>query len=144
MSLPSVALLTKALVDLLDDQAGLTVYESVVELRPPTDQRGVTRSYAVVHPFPGDAESNQLDRQPGRLLWGFQVSCVGGNHDYVLGAVDAVRRRLDGKRLTVDGVVVGLMQPPPGYQPPAPKAQPVDSGQRLQVPLLYQVLTVPA
>lgn len=145
MSLPSVLLLTNAVHALLDGHPKLTVYRSVVDPAPPADGNGVTKGYAVLHPFGGDAETNQLDRQPGRLLWEFQVSCAGGNHDYLLWAVDQVRGLLDGKGLTVAGTVVGLMQPPPGFQPPAPKPQPVDAAhQRLQIPLLYQVLTVPA
>jgi hypothetical protein len=142
MALPSVRLLTNAVFTILDAHATLTVYRSVVDPVPPVDANAVTQSYAVLHPFGGDADANNLARIPGQLLWEFQVSCAGGNHDYTLGAVDVVRGLLDGKTLSVAGAVVGLMQPPPGFSPPPPKPQPVDSGQRLQVPLLYRVLAV--
>lgn len=144
MSLPSVRLLTDAVFGILDGHATLTAYRSVVDPPPSIDAGGVTEGYAVLHPFPGDAGSGSFSRIPGQLLWQFQVSCAGGNHDYVLWVVDTVRGLLDGKSLSVAGSVVGRMQPPPGFQPPPPKAQPLDSGQRLQVPLLYQVLAVPA
>lgn len=144
MPVVSVRQMAAAAWTLLDDHPTLTVYRSVVEPKPPTDSNGVTKAYAVFHPFPGDDTPNDLRITPGQLMWQFQVSCAGGNHDYVLGAVDVVRDIFIGKSLTVAGVKVGLIRPPLGYQPPAPKPQPVDSGQRLQVPLLYQVLAVPA
>lgn len=140
MPAPSVRVLADAVYAILDGHATLMVYRSVVDPPPPVDAKGITKGYAVFHPFPGDATSSSLDRQPGRLLWQFQVSAAGGNHDYTLWVVDTVRALLDGKTLTVAGVSVGLMQPPLGYQPPAPQVFPLDSGQRLQVPLLYQVL----
>lgn len=144
MAVPSVRLLTDAVFGILNGHATLTAYRSVVDPVPTVDAGGVTEGYAVLHPFPGDAGSQSLTRQPGQLLWQFQVSCVGGNHDYVLWVVDTVRGLLDGKTLAVADAAVGLMQPPVGFQAPPPKPQPVDSGQRLQVPLLYQVLAVPA
>jgi hypothetical protein len=142
--IPSVRLLTSAVFGILDGHSTLTVYRSVVDPPPPVDDGGVTEGYAVLHPSPGDAGSSSLSRQPGHLLWQFQVSCAGGDHDYVLWTVDTVRDLLDGKTLTVAGTAVGRMQPPPGFQPPPAKPQPIDSGQRLQSPLLYQVLAVPA
>lgn len=143
MAAPSTRLLANAAYAVLEGHATLTTYRSVVDPPPPTDVDGITKGYAVFHPFPGDATPSGLDRQPGRLLWQFQVSCAGGNHDYTLWVVDTVRGLLDGKTLTVAGTGVGLMQPPFGYQPPAPQPQPVDAAQqRLQVPLLYQVLAV--
>lgn len=145
MPLPSVRLLSDAVWALLDAHATLTVYSSVVDPAPPVDSNGVTKGYAVFHPFGGNADVSNLARVPGQLLWQFQVSAAGGNRTYVLWVVDTVRALLDGKTLTVAGTTAGLMQPPPGYQPPPPMPQPVDaSSQRLQVPLLYQVLTVPA
>jgi hypothetical protein len=144
MTVVSTLDLTNAVFARLDAHDTLTVYRSVAAPEPPADEGGVTQGYAVLHPFPGNATSGSLSRAPGQLLWEFQVSCAGGDHDYVLWTVDTVRGLLDGKTLTVAGARVGLMQPPVGFQPPAPRPAPVDSGQRLQIPLLYQVLAVPA
>lgn len=144
MPLPSVRLLTSAVYDLLDAHPTLAVYRSVVAPPPPVDGDGVVKAYAVLHPFPGDAEHLTLSAVPGQLLWGFQVTCAGGDHDYVLGCVDAVRGRLDGKTLTVAGTKAGLLQPPLGFNPPAPKPDMDAQPPRLAVPLLYQVLAVPA
>lgn len=141
MALPSVRQLADAVQALLDAHATLTVYGSVVDPPPPVDVNGVTMGYAVFHPFAGDATPSSIALQPGRLLWEFQVSCAGGNRDYCLWVVDTVRSLLDGKTITLSGVAVGLMVPPLGYQPPPPQVSPLESGQRLQVPLLYQVLT---
>ena len=143
MSLPSVLDLSAAVFALLDATA-LTVYRSVADPTPPADEGGVTLGYAVLHTFPGDATTGSLSRVPGQLLWEFQVSCCGGDDDYTLWAVDTTRAALDGKTLTVAATSVGRLQPPLGFQPPAPRPVPLDSGQRLQIPLMYQVLAVPA
>lgn len=144
MPLPSVRLLTTAVWELLDAHPALTVYRSVVAPPPPVDPSNVVTSYVVLHPGPGDATPNGMDAAPGQLLWGFQITCAGGDHDYVLGAVDAVRGLIDGRTLEVAGVTVGRMRPPLGFQPPPPKPDLDVQPPRLTVPLQYQVLTVDA
>lgn len=144
MPIPSVRLLTTAVYNLLDAHPTLTVYRSVVSPPPATDAAGIVKSYAVLHPSPGDAEHQSLSAVPGQLLWSFQVTVGGGDHDYALGAVDAVRSLLDGKTLTVAGARVGRLQQPLGFNPPPPRPDQDAQPPRLAVPLLYQVLAVPA
>jgi hypothetical protein len=87
---------------------------------------------------------SSLDQAPGQLLWGFQLTCVGGDQNYVGFAIDTVRRQVEGKTLTVAGVRVGRIQPPLGYTPPPIQVDHDVQPPRLYVPLLFEVLTVPA
>jgi len=144
MALPSVRLLAAAVRTRLDGTTGLTVYETVVKGDPPRDAGGVITSYVVLHPGPGNTDRNTLDDQPGPLLWDFTLLCVGGDHDYLLGAVDTARDRLEGYQLTVAGAKVGLIKPPPGFRPPPARPDHDETPSRLWVPLLFQVLAVPA
>lgn len=144
--MPVVAILplAAAVKARLDGATGLTVYETAVTGTPPRDAGGKIRSYAVLHPGGGDTTRHSLDAAPGPVLWPFTVMCVGGDHDYLLGAVDAVRGRLEGFVLTVANTSCGPIQPPPGFQPPPAKPDHDENPTRLWLPLLFQVLAVPA
>lgn len=145
MPIPSVRLLTAAVWALLDAHTVLPVYRSVVDPPPATDASGqLLTGYAVLHPGGGDPATDNLAMGAGRLLWGFQVSCVGGTHDQVGWAIDEVRGLLDTQSLTVDGAVVGRLQPPLGYNAPPPRPEFNAQPPRLMVPLMYQVLTASA
>ena len=145
MPVVSVELLAAATYTRLAAAPGLrTVYKTVVTGDPVRNNIGIIESYAVFHPGAGDTKRGTLDAKPGQLMWGFQVTCVGGDHDYLLGAVDSVRGQLDGYRLTVAGAVVGLCQPPLGFRPPPARPDHDEKPSRLWVPLLFQVLAVPA
>lgn len=139
----SVRLLADATFARLDAHPTLTVYKSVVTGQPPKEN-GVVKSYAVFHPGAGDTTRAALDAKPGNLLWDFSVLCNGGDHDYLLGAVDAVRGQLEGYRLVVAGTTVGMIQPPPGFRPPPARPDHDEKPSRLWIPLLFQVLAVPA
>lgn len=142
MAVPSVLLLTKAVETLLAAApAGLTRYTGVVDPAPPLDDAGVLTAYAVLHPYAGNDTANNLAVTPGQVLWGFQVDCCGGDHDYAGWAVDAVRGLLSGKTLIVAGSKVGLLRPPLGYDPPTRPELNV-TPPRISVPLQYQVLAV--
>lgn len=143
MATPSVRLLTGAVWALLDGHAQLQVFQSFVEdpeLDPETEQ--LAKGYAVFHPGGGNDQPNNLAVSPGQLLWAFQVSCVGKDHEQVGWVVDTVRGLLTGQTLTVAGHSVGRMQPPLGYQAPPPRPDITDSTERLQIPLQYVVLAV--
>lgn len=141
VSVRDLAIATKAR---LDGATGLAVYETTVTGQPPRDQGNKIRAYAVFHPGGGDSTRNSLDAVPGPLLWSFSVLCVGGDHDYLLGAIDAVRGRLEGFVLTVANTSCGPIQPPPGFQPPPAKPDNDENPSRLWIPLMFQVLAVPA
>ena len=143
MSLPSVKLLAAAMLGLLNAE-GLTVYPSRVDPVTVLDNRGVVKGYAILHPLGPGTDRTSMSGRPGSLLAAYQVDCVGGSHDYVLGVVDSVIDRVDGKTLIVAGAQVGLVQPPFGYQPLAPYRDPGASPFQLRLPLQYQVLAVPA
>jgi hypothetical protein len=142
VTLPSVRLLTAAVTTLLNTPP-LVVYPSTVTTPPPVDAAGVVKGYGVLHPGAGMLPADNLTGQPSHLVWYFQVSCVGGNHDYVTWATDLVRSRLDGHTLTVAGAVVGLMQPPFGYTAPPALVDEETPPTRLMIPLQYQVTAVP-
>lgn len=140
MPVPSVRLLSAATWALLDGHASLQAFQSIAT-DPETDENGLlTRGYAVFHPGAGDDQPNNLAITPGRLLWGFQVSCVGQDQDQYGWVIDIVRGLLTGKSLTVAGATVGRMQPPLGFMPPPPRPQFAGSTERLTVPLQYVVL----
>lgn len=143
MPIPSVRLLSDAVWSLLDGHASLQVFESVAT-NPATDSNTglLTKGYAVFHPGAGDDMPDNLAVTPGRLLWSFQVSCVGQDHDQYGWVIDTVRGLLTGKTLTVAGTTVGRMQPPLGFLPPPPRPSFAGSTERLMVPLQYQVLAV--
>lgn len=142
LAIPSVGLLVDAVAQLLD--GALTVFHSVVEPKPPVDENGRVSAYAVLHPGAGATTRSSLDQVPGQMLWGFQVTCAGGNQGYVGAAIDTVRGRVEGKTLNVDGAVVGRIQPPLGYTPPPMQVDYDVQPPRLFVPLLFEVLAVPA
>jgi hypothetical protein len=145
MPVVSVRLLADAVYTRLAASAGLSaVYKTVVPGDPARDNNLVIKAYAVFHPAPGDSKRGALNATPGQLLWDFQVTCVGGDHDYLLDAVDSVRTQLEGYRLIVAGAVVGLCQPPIGFRPPPARPDLDEKPSRLWVPLLFQVLAVPA
>lgn len=139
MAIPSARLMAAAVKVILDAHPTLTVYQSIVDPAPPLDDAGVLLGYAVFHPWPGNDAPNNLAGRPGQLLWGFQVTCAGGDTDYAMWAVDTVRGLLTGKTLTVAGTKVGLMRPPLGYQPPT-RTELTVAPPRVEVPLQYQVL----
>lgn len=142
MAVPSVRLLSDAVWALLDGHAQLQAFESVAT-NPDTDENGLlTRGYAVFHPGAGDDMPNNLSLTPGRLLWGFQVSCVGQDHDQYGWVIDTVRGLFTGQTLTVAGTQAGRMQPPLGFLPPPPRPSFAGSTERLMVPLQYVVLAV--
>ena len=89
-----------------------------------------------------DSLPDSLARTPGRLLWSFQVSCVGQDHDQYGWVIDTVRGLLTSQTLNVGGTTVGRMQPPTGFLPPPPRPSFAASTERLMVPLQYQVLAV--
>lgn len=143
MPTPSVRLLADAVWALLDGHPNLQVFESVATNPASDADTGLlTKGYAVFHPGAGDDAPNNLAVAPGRLLWSFQVSCVGQNHDQYGWVIDTVRGLLTGKTLTVAGTEVGRMQPPLGFLPPPPRPSFAASTERLMVPLQYQVLAV--
>jgi hypothetical protein len=76
------------------------------------DGDGRAHPYAVVYPSPGMADRMPLANVADGLLWSAQITCAGGDVDRALRAVDRVRDRLDGIRLTVAGVQVGVMREP--------------------------------
>lgn len=141
MAIPSVRLLSDAVWTILDGHPNLQVFESVAT-DPATDPNTglLTKGYAVFHPGAGDDTPDNLARTTGRLLWSFQVSCVGANLDQYGWVIDTVRGLLTGKTLTVAGTTVGLMLPPVGFLPPPPRPSFAASTERLMVPLQYQVL----
>lgn len=142
MTLPSVRLLTAAVVALLEEAAPtLTVYRSVVT-DPPKDSDGGVQPYAVVHPGAGAGDANALDDTPAQLAWPFQITCVGGDVDRCTWAVDAVRDQLDGATLMVAGATVGRLRED-GDSGPLRVDDDV-TPPRLYLPLLYRVLAVPA
>lgn len=141
-TLPSVRLLTDAVAALLADAPGVTLYRSRVDPKPPADPGGTVRGYWVLHPQPGTVDSDNLTAQPGQLLWGFQLTCAGGDDNYAGHAIDLARERLDGRTLTVAGARVGLLQPPLGYRPPPLLEDRDVTPSRLFTSLLYDVLTV--
>jgi len=143
MPTPSVRLLSAAVWALLDGHAQLQAFKSYAT-DPATDPETglLTKGYAVFHPGAGDDQPDNLAVTPGRLLWSFQVSCVGQDHDQYGWVIDTVRGLLTGKTLTVAGVTVGRMQPPLGFLPPPPRPQFAASTERLMVPLQYVVLAV--
>lgn len=143
MPAPSVRLLSAAVWALLDGHPQLQVFESIAtnpDVDPDTSL--LTRGYAVFHPGAGDDAPDNLAVTPGRLLWSFQVSCVGQDHDQYGWVIDTVRSLLTGKSLSVAGATVGRMQPPVGFLPPPPRPQFQASTERLMVPLQYVVLAV--
>lgn len=144
MPIPSVRLLTGAVWGVLDSHAHLVAFRSVVDAAPVDTAGNLTKGYAVLHPGGGDPGRNNLAVEPGQLLWGFQISCVGGDHDQIGWVIDIVRNLLDGKTLTMAGVKIGRLQAPLGYQPPPPRPEFQAQPPRLMVPLQYQVLAVPA
>lgn len=143
MAIPSVRLLTGAVWTLLDGDANLQAFQSVADnpaIDPITEL--LTKGYAVLHAGGGNDQPNNLAVTPGQLLWQFQVSCVGQNHDQLGWVIDTVRGLLTGKTLTVAGHSVGRMQPPLGFQAPPPRPTFTESTERLMVPLQYVVLAV--
>lgn len=149
--MPSVAAITAAFTDLLKSTDSLDgsddlfpVFESRPDPHVPLDNRGVVKGYAVLHPIAPGTDRTSLAASPGSLLTAFQVDCIGGSHAYVLDVADQVVARVDGQTLTVAGAVVGLIQPPFGYQQRAPYRDPGVAPFQLRLPLQYQVLAVPA
>lgn len=143
MATPSVRAMTAAVWAILDGHPHLQVFESIAT-NPDTDPESglLTRGYAVFHPGGGNDQPNNLAVTPGQLLWQFQISCVGQDHDQIGWTIDTVRGLLTGKTLTVADTEVGRMVPPLGYQAPPPRPAFTNSTERLQVPLQYQVLAV--
>lgn len=141
MATPSVRLLAAAVWALLDAHPHVPYYKSLVDA-PPLDATSgrLSKGYGVFHPGGGDDGWDNLAATPGRLLWAFQVSCVGEDHDQIGWVIDETRELLTGKSLTVAGHVVGRMQPPLGYQAPPPRPEHQAQPARLLVPLQYQVL----
>lgn len=140
MSTPSVRLLTAAVWALLDGHPYLVAFQSEATKPPTNDEGALTKGYAVFHPGGGDDTPNSLNAQPGRLLWGFQLTCVGGSHDQLGWVLDEVRGLFTGQTLTVAGVSVGVMRPPLGFVAPPARPELDVSPTRLMVPLQYQVL----
>lgn len=143
-TIPSVRLLSAAVMGLLQANENLTVYRSFVDPKPPVDDDGVVLGYVVFHPGIGNDLSNNLAVVPGQLLWSFQLTCVGGDADYVTWAVDAARRQVSGQTLVVEDTNVGIIQPPVGYNPPTRPSPAEVKPPRISVPLQYQVLAVSA
>ena len=143
MAVVSTRALAEAVWAILDAAPNLDVYDGEVTPRPSEDTAGVVKGYAVFYPSPGNDQPASLAGTAGPVLWGFQVTCVGGDRNYLLRTVDVVRGLLTGRTLTVSGVNVGLMRPPLGFIPPTREITTVKPP-RLEVPLQYQVLTTPA
>lgn len=73
------------------------------------------------------------------LDWPVHLICVAPFEDDVLALVDRVHTHLFRWAPVVDGVAVGVLEPPLGYEPPPPRrldrVQPV----RFEVPLQYRL-----
>lgn len=68
--------------------------------------------YAVLYPSPGTPDRMPNANVADALLWSCQITCAGGDVDRALRAVDRVRDRLDGVRLTIAGLQVGVLREP--------------------------------
>lgn len=144
MATPSLYKLQLAVVALFADRpAALGFYQSTVHEAPAVDEIGVVGAYVVFHPSPGDSSSGSFNRRAGQLMWSFHLMAAGGDPNYVAFAVDQIRSRVDGKTLSVEGIKVGLMQPPFGAQPAPVLVNNAIKPPRLSCSLEYHVLAVP-
>lgn len=77
------------------------------------------------------------------LDWPLHLLCVAGFRDDVLALVDRMHSWLFRWSPDIDGVAVGSLEPPLGYEPPPPRR--IDTVQpiRFEVPLQYR-LTITA
>lgn len=83
--------------------ASLTTYDAEVASSPPLDPDGRVHPYAVLHMTAGDPTVDSLAFTQNLLELPYQVTCVGGDQDRCLWAVDKVRGALLGQVLTVPG-----------------------------------------
>lgn len=79
------------------------------EVNADMDDDGRAHPYVAVWPAPG-----QVGRMPhapvsDSLVWSFQTTCAGGDADRALRALSRTRDRLDGARLTVAGLLLGVL-----------------------------------
>lgn len=81
----------------------MTTYDAEVPSSPPADPDGRVHPYVVLHVTPGEPTIDSLAFTQNRLDLPFQVTCVGGDQNRCLFAVDKVRAALLGQVLTVTG-----------------------------------------
>lgn len=93
--------------------ARVDVFDGVVQATMDSDGRA--HPYVAVYPTPGQADRMPLAPRSDALLWSFQTTCAGGDPTRAIRAIDRVRDRLDGHRLVVDNVLVGVIREPEFY-----------------------------
>lgn len=139
MTVPRMAL-AAAVKARLETLAGVTVYDGEVPSRPPVipDGTGRVMPYVVIYPSPGrphdDADLGECNDD---LDWTVQVTCAAGHVRDLLDLVDRVHSLLHRWAPVVDGVNVGRLQWPRGYDAgPSRRDEDVDPPRHF-LPLLY-------
>jgi hypothetical protein len=93
--------------------SGVFVYRGEVKdtagnpASPPNDPDSRTHAHAIFYPSPGRVPFERLGGGMLNVNWGFQVTCVGGDENRCMWAVDKVRAALLCKRITLDGAQSG-------------------------------------
>lgn len=100
--------------------------------------------YVAVYPSPGTPDRAPLATAATGLLWSFQTTCAGGDVTRALRALTRTRTQLEGQRLVVDGLVVGVLHEREFYDP-GPLRQDTDvAPPRWWTPLQWDVLALNA
>jgi hypothetical protein len=93
--------------------AGVFVYRGEVKdssgnpSTPPVDPDALVHPHLIFYPSSGRVPFERLGGGLLNVNWGFQVTCVGGDENRCMWAVDKVRAALLCKRITLDGAQSG-------------------------------------
>ena len=91
----------------LDAIANLTTYDAVVPTNPPVDGDGRVEAYAVLFASPGRLYASALDGVQASRDSTIQVTCAGGDPNYVFNAVSKVTSGLLGP-VTIAGATYDI------------------------------------
>lgn len=95
----------------LDGIGNVNSYDGQVPDTPPLDPDGRVHGYLVFYPSAGQRYPSRLGARPSSVVWGFQVTCVGGDRTRCLWVADKVTSTLGGLRVDVgDGRVVRVRE----------------------------------
>jgi len=108
------------------------------------DSDGLAHPYVAVYPSPGATDRAPLASTSTGLLWSFQTTCAGGDVTRALRAVARTRAQLDGHRLVVAGLVVGVLHEREFFDPGALRPDRDVQPPRWWAPLQWDVLALTA
>ena len=103
------------------------------------DSDGRAHPYTAIYPSPGQALRRPMAGTATELLWSFQTTCAGGDPTRALRAIQRVRDRLDGHRLTIDGLIVGVLREQEFYEPGPLRPDKDVSPPRWWAPLMWDL-----